>query len=210
MARRLIELQHWLGCPLPAECQRKKKQVYRSQLTVNNLVHRQEQRNDQDSRAKRNARNSRYETPTSRAQFNVTQRRQDICQRARACCADQLEHCAQVACSEAYSHGGNHQCACEYEVATLVVRLFWEPVIVHDFSTDEAFERKCGEHIQPEAQTCNLDHEVALRREVVQDITSRQISESQKSRKCHEKTGYEGGERAVVRNSGEAVDGWCL
>jgi hypothetical protein len=43
-------------------------------------------------------------------------------------------------------------------------------VIKHDFSADEGFEWEGGEHIEAEAEACNVHHGVG-RRKVIEDVS---------------------------------------
>lgn len=64
------------------------------------------------------------------------------------------------------------------------IRLIWfigEPVVVHDFSTDETFEWECREHIETEAEAGDLDHDVALRGEVIEDVALCEVAEGEEA-----------------------------
>lgn len=50
-----------------------------------------------------------------------------------------------------------------------VERFAGEPVIEHDFSADERFERESGQHVESEAETCDVDHCV-VRWKIVEDV----------------------------------------
>lgn len=57
-----------------------------------------------------------------------------------------------------------------------VERLPGEPVIKHDFSTDEGFERESSEHVESETETRDVDHGV-VGGEVVEDVALRKGAE---------------------------------
>ena len=90
-----------------------------------------------------------------------------------------------------------------------MVRLFREPVVVHDLATDERLEREGSEHVKPEAESSDLDHDMTLRRKVVQDVAFSKRSKREETRERHCETGYERDKGAVMCYSGEAVDGRC-
>lgn len=49
------------------------------------------------------------------------------------------------------------------------MRLVREIVERHDFAAHEAFEREGGQHVQAEAKSGNIDHQVVVRK-VVEDV----------------------------------------
>lgn len=51
-----------------------------------------------------------------------------------------------------------------------VKRLSWEPIVEHDFPTDERFEWQSRKHIESEAESCHVDHNV-VGWEVVENIS---------------------------------------
>ena len=88
-----------------------------------------------------------------------------------------------------------------------MVRLFREPVVVHDLATDECFEWEGSEHVKPEAESSDLDHDMTLRRKVVEDVASSKGSKREEASERHCEAGYERDKGAIMCYSGEAVDG---
>lgn len=81
-----------------------------------------------------------------------------------------------------------------------------EPVIQHDFATDESFEREGGEHVEAEAEPGNVYHGI-VGGEVVEDVALRERAEGEEAGEGHEEAGEHGDGGTVVRDAGEAVDG---
>lgn len=134
-----------------------------------------------DPNTKTNAQNSWDRPPAPCAQPYITQRWKNVSQNTGARSSDQLEYSAQIASHQAYCHGWHNKTCAEDQMAIWLIWLIGKVVVVHYFAAHEAFQRKGGEHIQTEAETGNLDHEVALWREVVEDVAFREIAECEEA-----------------------------
>jgi len=121
---------------------------------------------------------SQVRLPASLAQLHVAQRRQNERQCACRCCAEQFKHYTQIAGKEGECKGGDDERGREDEMAVRVVRLVWKPIVGHDFSTYEGFERKRSKHVEAETQSRNIDHEVIIWK-VIQHVAEGFVSEGQ-------------------------------
>ncbi|KAM0134030.1 hypothetical protein ACHAP3_005747 [Botrytis cinerea] len=66
-------------------------------------------------------------------------------------------------------HGADDEGGGEDEMQMHVEWVAGEPVVEHDFATDECFEREGGEHVETEAETGEVDEGVCGG-EVVEDV----------------------------------------
>jgi hypothetical protein len=73
-----------------------------------------------------------------------------------------------------------------------MVGLLGEPEIVHDLPTHKAFEGEGGEHVEAEAETGDLDDDVALGGEVVENVAFCGGAESEEAGEGHNEAGDEG------------------
>lgn len=89
--------------------------------------------------------------PTSRAQLDVAERRQDIRQCAGTCGANQFEYGSKVAGKQRHHHGADDKGSGEDKMPVRVPRLVGEPVVGHDFATYEGFKGEGGQHVQAKA-----------------------------------------------------------
>jgi len=83
-------------------------------------------------------------------------------------------------------------------------------VIVHNLTADKAFERESRKHIQAEAKSGNLDHDVTLRRKVVENIALGFVAKGEKASQRHDETSNARHKRRIVSDSAEPIDGGCL
>lgn len=83
-----------------------------------------------------------------------------------------------------------------------------EVVLRHYLATDEAFQWKCREHIQPKAQSCDVDHEIVCW-EVVEDVALSLVAEDEVAAQCHDDAGNHGDTGGVVCDFGETIHGRC-
>ena len=93
-------------------------------------------------------------------------------------------------------------------MAVRMVRLCWEIVIVHDLSAHEGLEWKSRQHVQPETETCDLDHGVRPRWEIVQNVAFGERAEGQESSQRHGQASNERDQGRIMSQCGEAVKGW--
>jgi hypothetical protein len=88
-----------------------------------------------------------------------------------------------------------------------MIGLLRKPEIVHDLPTHKAFEGEGGEHVEAEAETGDLDDDVAGGGKVVEDVAFCGGPKGEEAGEGHDEAGDEGGGGAVVGYKGEAVDG---
>lgn len=141
-------------------------------------------------------------------EFDVAQRRQNVCQRTRTRSSHELEHDAQIAGDERHAHGGENQRGREDQVAIGVEVFGGKVVFCHDFSADEAFQWKCGEHVQAKAESSDVDHEVVVG-EVVQNIALCLASKYQVPCEGHDETRNHRYGCAPVCDFCESIHGRC-
>jgi len=72
-------------------------------------------------------------------------------------------------------------------MAIHVERLVRKVVERHDFSADKAFQRQSREHIQSEAETGNVDHDI-VGGEIVQHISLSHVAEVEVAGQSHKQT----------------------
>lgn len=85
-------------------------------------------------------------------------------------------------------------------------RIVGKPIVVHDFSAHECFERQSCQHVQAEEEASDVDHEVVIWK-VVEHVAKRLVAECEIARQRHNETRNQRDARAVVCNAREAVDG---
>merc|ERR1712000_211911 len=72
-------------------------------------------------------------------------------------------------------------------------------------AADEGLQRERGEHVQPEAETCDINPGVVAG-EVVEHVAEGLVAEDEKPGQRHDETRHGGGADGVVRYAGEVVD----
>jgi len=71
------------------------------------------------------------------------------------------------------------------------VRIPWlvrKPVIRHDLTADEGFEREGRQHVETETEARNIDHSVVCR-EVIEDVALGLVAKCQEARNSHGQAG---------------------
>lgn len=86
-----------------------------------------------------------------------------------------------------------------------MVRLVWEPVVVHDFSANKGLKWQSSEHVQPKEQARNVHQDIIIRK-IVQNVPHGLGSESEIATKSHNKTCDQGDASRVVRHPRETVN----
>lgn len=78
------------------------------------------------------------------------------------------------------------------------------PIIEHDFSADKSFEGESREHVQAEAEACNINQDVGSG-EVVEDVALSFGAECNEAREGHDEACEEGHACTYVGYESEAV-----
>lgn len=78
------------------------------------------------------------------AELEVTEWREDICQRSSAGCANQLEYGAEVACHQCHAHGCYDENSGEDQVSIRVEWLIWKIISGHHRATDKSLQGQGG------------------------------------------------------------------
>lgn len=175
-------------------------------MSHNYFVEALEETDQHDDNSKCHRSHSQKRLPAPRTQLDITQWRQDISQRARTRSSNQLENLSQVASYQAHSHGAKYQRRCKDEMATSTERRLGVVVILHDLSADKSLERKSCEHVEAEAETSNVDHEIVAGK-VVEDIALCLIFESKESSQGHDQTKDHRDAGGEVGDAGKTVEG---
>lgn len=76
----------------------------------------------------------------------------------------------------------------------------------HDFAADKGFQWERREHVQPEAEARDVDHDVCFG-EVVEHVALGEGAEGKEAREGHGQAGEHGDGGAEVGYAGETVDG---
>jgi len=134
---------------------------------------------------KRNARIGSIRLPClPLRELDEAKRRQNVRQRTRARRTDEFEHNADVARDQRQCHRRHDQRRGEDEVAVGIVRLAGEVILGHDFAADEALQRQRGDHVQPEAEARDVDHDV-VGGKVVEHIALGHVAEGDVAAQRH-------------------------
>ena len=127
-------------------------------------------RNAHNNHPERNAHICRdFGFPPLSTQFDIAERRKNVCQSTCARGADEFENNAQVACNKPQCHGRYNQGRSKDKVAVEVVRLVREIKCCHDGPANEGLQWQRRKHIETEAPSKILHKPESLGRTAILD-----------------------------------------
>lgn len=172
--------EHWAAASVPVSCQFLPDTLRSVQLTVDHLVNRLNHTDHHHRTAKHNDPVRQIRSPTPRRQLDITHRRHDIRHGHRTRRTDQLKYRTKITSQKTNKRSTTNKSRTKQDVTLHREGSVRVKVRLHNLAADKRLQGHGGEHVEAEAQTCDVDHGVVAG-EVVEDVAEGFVAEDEEA-----------------------------